>query len=94
MYRFGVSVQNLIISLPGITEPVFVMVPNSPGYRSIGVRLDEQTLTVLLDCEILHRVTIEDELAALSTTGQTFTVFDRPVTVGLSNSLCIQIHYE
>ncbi len=73
--------QNLIIRLPGLVEPVGVVIPDSPGYRSIGLRLDGQRLTVLVDCEVLEKITIQEELSTLNVNGQTVTIFNQPVSV-------------
>lgn len=79
--RFGLSVQNLVIRLPGMVEPVGVVIPDSPGYRSIGLRLDGQRLTVLVNCEVLDKITIPEELSSLDVNGQTVTIFNQPVSV-------------
>ncbi len=72
----------LSVRFPGMVEPVIVMVPSSSlEYRSIGVRLDGQRLTILVDCEVLDKITIAQELSSLDVNEQAVTIFNQPVSV-------------
>lgn len=72
----------LTVRLPGMAEPVIVRIPsNSPGYHSIGVRLDGQRLTILVDCEVVDKITLTDELSSVDVNQQTVTIFSQPASV-------------
>lgn len=79
--RFGLTTQNLVIQFPGMTNPVVVVVPSRQGYQSIGVRLSQQRLTVLVDCAVLSEISVEEPLERLNITGQEATVLSEPATV-------------
>ena len=81
MTNFGLTTHALTIELPGVAEPVHVELPAQAGYRSIGLRLDLERLTVVVDCSVLDIIQVGDKVTPINITGEEISIFSQPITV-------------
>lgn len=91
---FGLTSHTLLVRLPGIASPVEVDIPPQSGYQSLGLRIHQGRLVILLNCEVLDTLPLESQMAALNITDENVSIFDHPVIVSDMNLRTYNIVYS